>query len=442
MRIARRRLFAGCALAAVLGVGSAPEAAPSNAAKPEKVSVWDAGNASVVRSFGHGVKLRAAPGVKITVEKPTQLVLGAGNVQTPAHVVRVSGGRVDVEVLETKPQYVAVLVRGPGQLAAIFKGGHGAVVAAPDKLVVASFSGEALAGAGNSWQRIPAQHSRHFRVMGMSGPLTALPRAPDSVRGTNLTLVAGSDRASANLSWPAVAGAFSYEVVVTKGKDDKVVLRRTVERPEVAFPLEAGRYQAQLRAKSAFGFEGPSTAPQPLRVVQIELPAGAVLGKDAVRLSPSQRVRIVDPQGLEATYDDAKDFVPLPDSVGLIRRRTTVLRVRENGHTEQLQLKLEPRVSSASVELGPKQATWPRDRVTVTIRAKSSGDDAAPKLAPRVLLNVSPVSMQWERRDGTWTGVVPRPASPGPWVVRVEVEDEYGELLARDHLEVAAGSGR
>jgi hypothetical protein len=442
MRFTRQRLFAGCVLAAVLGVGSAPLAAPPAANPVEKTSVWDSGNRSVVQDLGQGVKAYVFGKAKIEVERPTRLMLGSGNEQTPAHVIRVSGGRVDLDVPATKPQRVAVLVRGPGQLAAIFKGGRGAVVAAPDRLVAVAFSGEALAGTGNSWQRVPAQHWRHFTVTGTGGALASLPRAPEAIRAPHLAMVTGSEQANTSVSWPAVTGAFSYEVLVTKRGSDEVVLRRTVERPEVAFQLPAGRYQAQLRAKTAFGFEGASSTPQPLRVVRIELPPGATFGKGVVRLGVNQRVHVVDTEGLEATYDDASDFVPLPDSMGLIRRRTTLLRLREQGRAEQVQLRLEPRLRSASVELGPKQATWPRDRVTVTIRAKSGSEDAAPKLTPRVLLNVSPVQMQWEQKGGTWIGVVPRPVSPGPWVVRVEVEDEYGELLARDHLEVAAGSGR
>jgi hypothetical protein len=403
--------------------------------------MWDDGNGSKVQDLGQGVKAHVFGDAKLEVERPTRLILGAGNDQTPAHVVRVSGGRVDFDVPVAKPPRVAVLVRGPGQLAAIFKGGRGAVVTAPDRLVAVSISGEAMAGTGSSFQRVPAHHFRHYTSAGTGGALVALPRAPETLRLQPLALVVGSEPASTNLSWPAVAGAFGYDVLVTKRGSGDVTLRRTVERPEIAFQLPPGRYDAQVRSRSAFGFHGASTPAHPLRVVAVDLPPGASYGKGVVRLGVSQRLHVLDTEGLEATYDDASDFVQLPGSVGLIRRRPTLLRLREQGSREQLTLRLEPRLRSASVELGPKHATWPRDRVTVTIRDRNGGEEAPPKLNPRVLLNVSPVQVQWERRDNTWIGVVPRPVSAGPWVVRVEVEDEYGELLARDHLEVA-GSGR
>jgi len=117
-----------------------------------------------------------------------------------------------------------------------------------------------------------------------------------------------------------------------------------------------------------------------------------VFENGTVRLGAKQRIRLADPLGLEVTYDNARDFAPAAQDIGLIQSRPTLVRLREQGGMEQLQLKLEPRLRSASVELGPKQASWPRDRVTVTIRANSS-DGAQSKLTPRVLLNVSPVPM-------------------------------------------------
>jgi hypothetical protein len=444
MRNVHRGLFVSSLITTLLGLGSAPVAAagPVKENSREVASAWEAGSAATVRELGQGVKLRMEDGAEIEIERPTGLVLGASTQQTTAHVVRVASGRVDIEVPPASPPRIAVLVRGPGQLAAIFKGGKGAVVVAADRLTAVSFSGEALAGSGSSWQRVPAQHARHLGQGGPGRALTPLLPAPASITGTRLALVARDEPARARFEWPAVAGAKSYEVLVTRRDDAQVLTKQSVESPTLSLDLPAGRYQVETRARDAAGVEGASSTARDVRVVAVDLPGGAVLDRGTVRLGAKQRIRLGDPLGLEVTYDDARDFVPAPLNIGLIQRRPTVVRLREQGSSEQAQLKLEPRLRTASVELGPRQASWPRDRITVTIRAKSS-DSALPKLTPRVLLNVSPVAMHWERRAGTWTGVVPRPISKGPWVVRVEVEDEFGELLARDHLEVAASeSGR
>jgi hypothetical protein len=348
---------------------------------------------------------------------------------------------VDLEVPPGNPPQIAVLVRGPGPLSAIFKGGKGAVVVTGATLTAASFSGEALAGFGSSWQRVPAGHARHYGVGAPSRALSPLLPAPEAALGTTLALVVGDEPAKTRFHWPAVSGASGYEVLVTSRVDSQVLARRSVERPEVSLDLPPGHYQVETRARDAAGIEGAASVARDVRVVGVELPAGAVLENGTVRLGAKQRVRLTDPAGLEATYDNARDFVAAPQNIGLIQRRPTVVRLRQQGQAEAIQLRLEPRIRTASVELGPRHASWPRDRITVTIRAKSS-DSRAPKLTPRVLLNVSPVPINWERRAGTWTGVVPRPLSKGPWVVRVEVEDEFGELLARDHLEVAASDVR
>jgi hypothetical protein len=445
MRNVHRGLFVGSLITALLGFGSAPLAAQGSAKESsrEAASAWEAGRAVEVRELGQGVKLRMEAGTEIRVEQPTGLVLGASTQQqTTAHVIRVSSGRVDIEVPVASPPRIAVLVRGPGQLAAIFKGGTGAVVVASNRLTAVSFSGEALAGSGSSWLRVPAQHARHLGFGAPTRALTALLPAPQSVTGTALALVTRDAPARARFQWSAVSGAKNYEVLVTRRDDAQVFAKQSVESPELALDLPAGRYQVEARARDAGGVEGASSGPRDIRVVAVDLPAGAVLDRGTIRLGAKQRIRLADPLGLEATYDDARDFVPAPQNIGLIQRRPTLVRLREHGSSEQVQLKLEPRIRTASVELGPRRASWPRDRITVTIHAKSS-DSALPKLTPRVMLNVSPVVMNWERRAGTWTGVVPRPVSKGPWVVRVEVEDEFGELLARDHLEVAASeSGR
>jgi hypothetical protein len=441
MRNVHRALLRTSLITALLSLGSAPLAAPGAAKESshETASAWENGRAVQIRELGYGAKLLMGPGAEIRVERPTELVLGAGNARTTAYVVRVVSGRVDIQVPEANPPRIAVMLRGPGQLAAIFKGGKGAVVTTSDRLTAVSFTGEALAGSGNSWLRVPAQHARNFGVSVPSRALMPLVAAPQSVSGTGLALVVGNAPAKARFHWPPVSGAKSYDVLVTRRDDRQVLAKRSVDGPELSLELPAGRYQVEARARDIAGIEGPSSAARDVRVVAVELPAGAVFDQDKVRLGATQRIRFADPLGLEATYDDGRDFVQAPQNIGPIQRRPTLVRLREAGGSEQLQLKLEPRIQTATVELGPRQASWPRDRITVTIRSKSS-DSTMPKLMPRVLLNTSPVAVQWERRAGTWTGVVPRPPSKGPWVVRVEVENEFGELLARDHLEVAASS--
>jgi len=58
------------------------------------------------------------------------------------------------------------------------------------------------------------------------------------------------------------------------------------------------------------------------------------------------------------------------------------------------------------------------------------------KSKPRVFVNIEPVDCSWTHSANTWTAkVAPSPGS-GPWVVRVEVNDDFGEQVGRDFIEL------
>src|SRR6186713_3318522 len=105
MRTVHRALSTISLITALLSLGSAPMAAPGAAKESshEAASAWETGSAVQIRELGYGVKLLVGPRAEIRIERPTQLVLGAGTTQTEAYVVRVVSGRVDVEVPQVSP---------------------------------------------------------------------------------------------------------------------------------------------------------------------------------------------------------------------------------------------------------------------------------------------------------------------------------------------------
>ena len=62
------------------------------------------------------------------------------------------------------------------------------------------------------------------------------------------------------------------------------------------------------------------------------------------------------------------------------------------------------------------------------------------EVKPTVLVNVQRVEVRWVRTGNALNAVIPTPAGHGPWVVRVEVNDEFGDPAGRDFLEVAGDS--
>ena len=156
-----------------------------------------------------------------------------------------------------------------------------------------------------------------------------------------------------------------------------------------------------------------------------------------------QRVKFTHAEGLELSYDRATHFVPVPESAGLNRGRQVLVRLRERGQTDEARLTLAPSVLTTDVELGPQLATWPGDTVTLRICVRGESRSAAGQetaIHPEVTINGNHVAPRWTQRGDAWLGTVPPPSTPGPWVVRVRVFDDFGELTGRASLEVARRS--
>ena len=55
-------------------------------------------------------------------------------------------------------------------------------------------------------------------------------------------------------------------------------------------------------------------------------------------------------------------------------------------------------------------------------------------------VNVTPVKVEWKREHNLLSAVIPPSLEAGPWVVRVEINDDTGAIAGRDFLEVAPAS--
>ncbi|HEX7669041.1 MAG TPA: hypothetical protein VF395_05645, partial [Polyangiaceae bacterium] len=157
-------------------------------------------------------------------------------------------------------------------------------------------------------------------------------------------------------------------------------------------------------------------------------------------------IRIVDPEpialrhvdGLIATYGSAQGWIPAPPVATLFRGDDTIVRLRDPRDTESFAIRLLPRHVGLRVQAGPKNVTWPGEPVAITIDAS---DDALPsgvELRPTVTLGVDPVPVEFHREGRHLSASLDLPpgVASGPWVVRVEVEDQFGHSLGRDFVEV------
>jgi hypothetical protein len=118
--------------------------------------------------------------------------------------------------------------------------------------------------------------------------------------------------------------------------------------------------------------------------------------------------------------------------------------LREPGSKEELAVQLEPRTVRANIAIGPRTARWPSDPLQVSVklfdhRGKPVTDPL--KTKPRVFVNVDPVDASWSHSGNTYTAKVAPASGSGPWVVRVEVSDDFGDEVGRNFIELSA-SGR
>jgi hypothetical protein len=131
----------------------------------------------------------------------------------------------------------------------------------------------------------------------------------------------------------------------------------------------------------------------------------------------------------------------MPESVTLRNGEPTLVRLKDPSETTGLSLLLRPRKLSVNVTVGPKALCWPGAPARVSVRASDADTGAAIpdlELRPVVTLGVEAVPLDFASEAGALHAVVPAPdgAGPGPWVLRVQVNDAFGSAIGRDFVEI------
>jgi hypothetical protein len=401
-----------------------------------------------VRKLPNGAILRLAPGTRIALARPIKVQLGSRPEQTLAQSVQLISGRVEVELPASKNPTAGVLIQAPFKISAVAKGGRSVVIAGAKGVTVAAISGEMLAASGNDWRTLPTGMVREYAQGGATSDHGLLP-APRTTVSAPVALSLG-DKAPIALNAGAtpVPRAASYEFGLwsLKGSERKLLKRLSAKDGSVQLgELPAGSYAVSSHAVEASGLEGAESDATPLRVVAAELPDGARLTGDGILLPPHQRVKLKGVEGIEVSYGRAPNFVAAPNTIGLIRGETTLVRVRAVGSKDELALTLAPRTIKAEIQMGPARARWPQDPVKVSVRLSDSrGRPLAADVVAKakVFVNVNPVDVDWKREGDQLTAVVLPAEGAGPWVVRTEVTDDTGAVVGHNFLEIAPNAAQ
>jgi hypothetical protein len=437
--------FASVAVGALL-VASAAAAAPG-ASSPLPAGAFNAGSSGALFHLPNHAMLRLAPGTRVRFEHTLWLKLGAaGQPSTRTVAMKLVSGRVDVTMPERKLAETAVLVRASRDVSAVAMGGHSVILADANSVTTGAMDDKMLVAVGNDWRPLPAGHARSFGPDDPRGSQWRRLTARPSPRVTQPVMIAlPHARTASAVTWAAIPRAARYEIALSRDGAVARTLETSKTSAELA-GLAPGRYAVRVAAVDRYGLEGPSSAPATLDVIGAALPAGAFVTGRAIELAPGQRVHFEAVRGLRVSYGNASASEPAPSDIGLTRGRVaTSVHFREPGSAGTASVLLEPRDWRAAVTIGPKAAHWPTDRVVVRVRVFDQRGQALPswiKVVPKVSVNVDPVAVRWTKSGNTLSAVVPAAVTPGPWVVRVDVTDQFGLPLGRNFLEVAPSRAR
>ncbi|HEU4412212.1 MAG TPA: hypothetical protein VFS43_43620 [Polyangiaceae bacterium] len=412
-----------------------------------------AGERGAVLELRGGGVARLAPRARVRVSSTLDVPLGGGP-PTPAPTLRFDEGAARIAVGEAVAGRTAVVVRLPRGRSAVVARGTTSLRAEGGRAFVGALEGEALVSPdGKAWCRLPEGQARRFDGDAPRGERLALLGAPAWQTSTTLTTDLHAKRSPLRLAWSGAPGASGYELVVRrKGEGAPALVKRLPEGAgSVAIgDLPAGAYVATLWPLDAAQLEGRASRPLELRVVGVELPAGAAANREGlIRLGPRQEVRLRYADGLEASPGVSAPFGPAPAAVGLDDRGPKLVRLRAPGGADVSELLIARRALRAEVEVGPRTATWPSVPLDVRVRLVDQDGTPAPDdtlATPLVTLGLRPVAARWERVGNELRASLDPEPLAGPSVVRVEVLDERGALAGRNFVEIvpdkAAGGGR
>jgi hypothetical protein len=428
-----------CAVSSNDALAAAPRAGVVAGSGTSAGGVFTAGPNGAEYQLPSQARLLLAPGAAVRVfPVPQELQLSPG-AKTTTHSFALLHGRVDVTV-PAKPK--SAVLCSIGKLSAVVGTGQVTLLSHGDKSTVASVEGDVRTLLNGRWQTLPPSTVARFGE-GRSGVAEPTVAAPQLAAGQRLWFSPGDPVAISSIGFQTVPSAKSYELRL-RAKDGSGEQRRSVvgatRLNEPFTPVAPGEYQIAIRSIDAEGIAGAWSANDAVRVVGISLPPGGYASGGDIFIGKSQEVSFSHTEGLEMTYEGAGRYVPASQAVSLYRGELTVVSFRVPGSVYPTTARLIPHNAYAHVAIGPSRAVWPKDPVEIVVELRTRAGQSVPEwleLKPEVKLGIEPIEVNFTRQGSRLVGVVPATAVPGPWVLRVEVKDQFGALLGRDFLEIA-----
>lgn len=408
-------------------------------------SEWITNEGSLTVELNRGTTLTLGPRSRVLRLPSIPVALGEREYSKTAYSVELVSGRLEVQIDPTIRPIYGVVVRAPRKVGAIAKSGTVSIVASNDRVSIVARSGKyAMAAIGERWRPLRVGQAFVVSTKSPQGDQYPVPPAPALTVDTPVAMAIGTSITGQRLSFSPIANAATYRLRIYQSIDEKPSLVQEhdlVKTSHSVNQLTAGRYWASVCAVDGAEIESASSPRVDFRIVEAVLPPGAIVDDNAIYMPVSERLQLLHVEGLEIGYGNSSDlFVPAPQSIGFIRDDSLQFRLRERGSKSETRIRLEPLDLKPTIEISPARAVWPGTPISISIvmrRRAGSSTSIESLLVPTISINNRPTKVNWASRAGKMSCVVEKPASAGPWVVRVLVRDTRGRDVARDFIEVA-----
>jgi len=379
------------------------------------------------------------------VTQPQMLALKPGK-RTPTYSVFLNSGRVDIDIPSSSDG--AVIVAAPASVRIITQKGRASALSV-GRTTYAYSPNQALLVSQK--ERLSTLRAGIIRQFTPDAPVLDVPAlgAPHWLSGRHVWLALPSDAEVSEFSWSPVADAQAYAVQLRRQETGETIAEFTFQATHVgALPrLSAGNYLLAVRAIDKLGLPGLESTPFRLQVVGVDVPPGASLKPDArIELRPTQTIQLNNAAGLSLTRSRERAKRPAGDPVGVSDGKPTPLLIHNDDDSAPPCLMwLLPSKVPVQAVAGPKWVVWPQQSVTLQVQwVDALGNRLAPEIEPvvSVFVGIEPIDVVWEKHPDYWQATLSPQPGNGPWVVRLEVRDQQGGLLARDFVEVQRRSRR
>jgi hypothetical protein len=405
---------------------------------------FTAGATGAVIALPGSARVELSPGAVARVFPKDQRLRMPEGYLVSTWSVAVKSGRVAARV--SKPRKTAVLLTASQKFSTVVASGEGMLIVDQGETGAVNLSGTSHTIIAGRWEALPAQtvrslakgQGRHVTEPLLDGT-TLLP-------GKRLWVSTRSGIKLDTFAWKPLEGASHYVVTLRRPNDVNPIANVTTTEPRLNRPLGPvgpGVYELAVHAVDRRGLPGKPSEAVRLRVLGVDLPQGAYVSQSGtIHLGEGQSAHFTHADGLELSYSGASHYVPATSAVPLTDGEPTVVSIRDPNSPDVTITRLHPRNVKADVSLGPYTARWPQDRVQVAVKLKTTNGTPVPdfiEARPRVTIGIEPVDVVWRSDGDVLRATVPPSKNKGPWVVRVEVEDQFGIPLGRNLLEVIPG---